>query len=245
MPFTASQLLKKKDRWREVAETVSRSGGFVKSCAWDFIKQGSINLFHKDIMDSSKVKVHFNGKHYPCWDDLKNDDIQNYPSVTNNQAKVWAMLRELLDKHAIVEFDPATDTKNKTYSPLHFIETEQRERRIKARLIYHGKHNYQYKKPSFSLPKIEREIDTLVAVSELEKADMKSCFHQFGVDEDSSYQLCFKFEWEGSVYHFRWLCLPFGLSAASFIVQALNEIVTDYYSLVYGKFCIVYFWGWV
>ena len=243
MTFTAAQILRKKERWREVADTVSRKGGFVRACAWDFIKAGQIDLFHAEFMDKKRVKVHFNGKKYACWEDLKHDDIANYPSVTNNSAKVWARIRELLDKQAIVQFDPALDTKDKTYSPLHYIETVQQERMVKARLIYHGKHNFMYKKPSFSLPMIEREIDTLCAVSELQKEDMKSCFHQFGLSEESSYELCFKFEWEGSVMHFRWLCLPFGLSAASFIVQSLNEIVTDFYSLVYGKFCIVYLGG--
>ena len=243
MPFVAASLLKKNDRWKEIADAVSRKGGFVRSCAWSFIKNGEVDLFHPEFTNRNQVKVVFNDRHYPCWQDLKIADIGNYPSVRNNTEKVWHMIKHLQETQAIIEFDPAMDDHDKTYSPLHYIESQQPGGKVKARLIYHGKQNYTYTKPYFSLPKIEREVDTLCAVEELEKEDMTGCFHQFGLSEESSYELCFKFDWEGRVYHFRWRCLPFGLSAASFIVQALNEIVTDYYSLVYGKFCIVY-WGW-
>ena len=78
-------------------------------------------------------------------------------------------------------------------------------------------------------------------ITELYKKDLSKAFYQYRVTEKSSKELAFEFRGkDGKLRRFVWLVLAFGISAATFLVQSINRVFTDYYALKFNKFILVY-----
>ena len=78
-------------------------------------------------------------------------------------------------------------------------------------------------------------------LSQMVKKDQRKCFYQYPLSEKSSKESSFLFKGkDGTERKFRWLVLAFGISAATFIVQSINKVLVDYYSLSFNKFALVY-----
>ena len=73
------------------------------------------------------------------------------------------------------------------------------------------------------------------------KRDQSKAFYQYPLNEKSSKEMSFVFTGKnGKERKFVWRVLAFGVSAATFIVQSINRVLVDYYSLKFNRYALVY-----
>ena len=101
--------------------------------------------------------------------------------------------------------------------------------------------DFMYTKPKCPLPQLDRELPKMKNIKEMYKKDLAKAFYQYRVTPKSSKELAFEFRGrDGRLRRFTWLVLAFGISAATFLVQSINRVFTDYYALKFNKFIIIY-----
>ena len=71
------------------------------------------------------------------------------------------------------------------------------------------------------------------------------CFYQFFIDEASALKLRFSVDWDEGIQYYECCCLAMGMSASSYLVQSLNEVLVNRFMIKYDCYCRVYcddFW---
>ena len=237
--FTPGQLLLQKEKWQELAAEVYRMGGVVEKVALDAFEAGELNLRSANFMNFNAKSITFNNRKYSSWEALKKAKIPNYGSIAENREEVEKEVNNLAALKVVQEvgdFD-----QEHVISPIHWIKAKQPDGSVKVRLVHHDKHNVFYTKPKCPLPQLHQKIYAMSHLEQMRKEDAKKCFYQYSLSECSSKMLAFEFEGlDGRVRKFVWRVLPFGVSGATYMVQSINRVFADYYSLKFGKFAIVY-----
>ena len=237
--FTPGILLEQKSKWLEIAEELYRLGGVVEKVALDAFQSGEIDLRSKEFMNMNTKNITFNNRKYSSWEALKNEKIDNYGSVLENLDEVGAEL-ENLKNIGVVREVKKFDSEH-VVSPIHWIKNIQPDGSVKVRLVHHDKSNCFYTKPKCPLPQLDKQIYSMSHLDLLCKEDQKKCFYQYRLGESSSKKLAFTFTGkDGVLRKFCWSVLPFGVAGATFVVQSINKVFADYYSLKFGKFIMVY-----
>ena len=71
------------------------------------------------------------------------------------------------------------------------------------------------------------------------------CFYQYYIDDESAMKLRFSVEWDDGLKFYECRCLAMGMSASSFLVQSLNEVLVNCFMLKFDCYCRVFcddFW---
>ena len=88
-------------------------------------------------------------------------------------------------------------------------------------------------KNAYPLPNIEELLDKLAGAKVFSSLDLKSGYHQIGIDHEDRSKTAFRTPFG----HFEWNVMPFGLTNAPAIFQrAMDAILGDFI----GDFCLVY-----
>ena len=237
--FTPGRLLLQKEKWLELAAEVYRLGGVVEKVALEAFEAGEVNMRSTHFMNFKAKDITFNNYKYSSWEALKNAKIPNYGSVKENLEDVEKEVNNLVALDMVDEVQEFDD--EHVVSPIHWIKNVQPDGSTKVRLVHHDKNNVFYTKPKCPLPQLHQKIYAMSHLDKMNKQDAKKCFYQFGLSKASSKMLAFEFVGtDGKLRKFTWRVLPFGVSGATYVVQAINKVFADYYALKFRKFIIVY-----
>ena len=128
-------------------------------------------------------------------------------------------MNDLLKKNCLA-IVPYNERDTVVLNPCNILE----KRSGKKQLLVHYILNALFTRPTVALDDLKNNAQCLLRFDKACKTDLKSCYWQYPLTEESSRQLSFEFG--GVVY--RPLALPYGASMNVFIVQSINRIPCEY-----------------
>ena len=243
----AGKALSNTQKWLEATSSLTAAGVELASFIIPAIRVGTINAFHSSWTNMNPRSCFFRGRSYDSLADLLSADIKNGSSIDEYPEEVKAEIGRLLALGAVVEVSRSDALgPGSVINPIQLNLKEIPNAKPKRRLILHAKMNVTYSRPTLKMPEISGELDTIANLPGIAKVDQSDAYYQYGLDRWSSRFLRFGLIWDGRMRYFEMSTLVMGGSCSSYVVQKLNEVITQAFTIKYKKYANCYsddFWS--
>ena len=141
MNFEPAKFLEDRETWLETLKKAEKLNIHVDAYISEAIKNGELDLTHKDIYRRNQSHFWFNGRRFACAKDLFEFKFKNYSGATANPEAFKNIVLELEAGGALVRASKDEDTVEWVINPADLLGLEG-----KQRLSVHTKINVFYKK---------------------------------------------------------------------------------------------------
>ena len=242
----AGRALSNTPLWLQACKELTAEGIPIAPFVTRSIRDGHIDVFNNSWTNRDPKNISFRGAHYDSLDQLLAASLKNGVSIGQNLPRLKLELDRLRKAGAVAQVS-ASDalSEDSVINPIQFFSKVRPDGSIKERLIVHAKLNVTFSKPTLKMPIIAEEFNHLAQEESITKCDQVDCFYQYRISPASARKLRFCVDWEEGKLFYEIRCLAMGLSASSFIVQHINEVLVNLFTLRHKCYCRVFsddFW---
>ena len=217
--FLAGQALLQTEKWTALIERLIRKHVDIPAFVFRAINAKALNLVDKDVYLWNKRRLKFNNQVYNCFEDLVADyrgrKNPNYDGCERFKIEFESLVEKYIDQNILKK---ATDweAENCIINPANCMQTKS----DKFSLIIHSLDNARYSKPVNSLLDVLNRGEPIRKADSFMVEDLQSCYHQFGITEESSMRMGMRYK--GEVY--LWKTAGYGPSPAVYLVNTFVNL---------------------